>query len=186
MQPIVQYVEMQLIQIKHSNKQIDVHGEREMTNSAVRSVRLGDVENVMKIEESSFSPPWEKSIFNRIAKNHGRLQVDGNRAIFMEVIIQNDQVIGYIVWEEDYKEQNGHILNIAITQSERCKGNGKKLLERTLRRMRSSGMMSCELEVRESNQAARYLYERVGMMAVDRIVEYYDYEDAIIYEIIFE
>ena len=46
-------------------------------------------------------------------------------------------------------------------------------------------MKTCELEVRESNQRARNLYSRAGMIAVNRVEGYYDVEDAIIYAIEF-
>ncbi|TFG30792.1 GNAT family N-acetyltransferase [Candidatus Thorarchaeota archaeon] len=157
-----------------------------MNDLTIRPVRLDDVERIVEIEESSFSPPWEEDIFYQIAKNRGRFRVDDDIIICMNVMFQNSLVIGYIVWEEDYDANSGHILNIAINQPERCKGYGMKLLETTLRSMMESRLETCELEVKESNRWARHLYEKAGMMAVDKIVEYYDGEDAIIYEIIFE
>jgi ribosomal protein S18 acetylase RimI-like enzyme len=51
--------------------------------------------------------------------------------------------------------------------------------------MRDEGIKTCELEVRESNQNARNLYSKAGMVAVDRVARYYDSEDAIIYAIEF-
>lgn len=152
----------------------------------IRFAKLDDVERVAEIEESSFSPPWERDVFYQIAKRGGKFLVDRNVVVFMNVMVQNNTVIGYIVWEEDYGENCGHILNIAITQSERCRGYGTKLLGTTLTNMKESGMKMCELEVRESNRWARHLYEKIGMMAVDKITEYYEGEDAIIYEINFE
>lgn len=147
---------------------------------------MNDLEKVIEIEESSFSPPWEKHIFHAIAKNNGRFRVEDDVFVFMDVLVLEDKTIGYIVWEEDNIEANGHILNLAIAMSERCKGYGTKLLESTIAKMMESKLLTCELEVRESNRWARYLYEKVGMIAVDKIREYYDNEDAIIYEITFE
>jgi len=157
-----------------------------MSKFIIRPGSLDDVDTIVEIERRSFTPPWEKNVFDAIAKRGGKLRVEENVIVIMNVMTLNDIVIGYIVWEEDYDEANGHILNIAITESERNRGYGTKLIQATFSIMMKSGLETCELEVRESNNSARKLYEKVGMMAIDKIVEYYDSEDAILYEIIFE
>ena len=157
-----------------------------MRDIKIRPATLDDVDIIVEIERRSFTPPWDKNVFYAIAKRGGRLRVEENVIVIMNVMTLNDAVIGYIVWEEDNDEANGHILNIAITEAERNKGFGTQLIQSTFSNMIESRIRSCELEVRESNNSARKLYEKVGMMAVDKIVEYYDSEDAILYEIIFE
>ena len=157
-----------------------------MPELGIRPGSVDDVDIIVKIEKMSFSPPWEKDIFYAIAKRGGRFRVEEDVVIFMNVMTLDNSLIGYVVWEEDYSEENGHILNIAITELERHNGYGTRLIQATFDTMVKSGMESCELEVRENNISARRLYEKVGMMAVDKIVEYYGDEDAIIYDIIFE
>jgi ribosomal-protein-alanine N-acetyltransferase len=104
----------------------------------------------------------------------------------MKVMTKEKTVIGYIVWEEYYDESHSHILNLAIHSEQRQKGYGKRLLDYALRSMKEAKMVTCELEVRESNHWARHLYENAGMMAVDRREGYYEPEDAIIYAIGFD
>ncbi len=157
-----------------------------MQDFQIRPATLDDVDIIVEIERKSFTPPWEREIFYTIAKKGGIFRVEEDLVIFMNVMAMDIAVIGYVVWEEDYSEERGHILNIAIIESERSKGYGIQLLQSTFKTMIKSGLGSCELEVRKNNSPARKLYEKVGMMAIDKIVEYYDDEDAIIYEIIFE
>ncbi|TFG29712.1 GNAT family N-acetyltransferase [Candidatus Thorarchaeota archaeon] len=156
-----------------------------MTSSKIRAIHLDDLESVIEIEQSSFPKPWDESIFFHLALSGGRYPVDEDTVVIMNVLGNKGCVIGYIVWEE-YKEDNhGHILNLAVHSEYRQQGRGQKLLSYAFSSMKSSGLETCELEVRESNHWARHLYENAGMMAVDRRVGYYDSEDAIIYAITF-
>ncbi len=157
-----------------------------MGDCRIRPGTLDDVDTIVEIEKNSFTSPWEKNIFYRISRDGGQFKVEDELIIFMNVMTLNNVVIGYVVWEEDYTDESGHILNLAITRGERNKGYGTQLIRSTFDAMISTGLETCELEVREKNSSARHLYEKVGMMAVDKAVKYYGDEDAIIYEIIFE
>jgi len=99
----------------------------------------------------------------------------------MDIIEVKKKLIGYAVWEIDPVTARGHILNLAITESERRKGYGRLLLKHVLANLRESGMSSCFLEVRESNTPARRLYESQGCTESGRLDDYYFDEDAIEY-----
>jgi len=154
-----------------------------MTDRGIRYPTIDDLIQVIDIEKSCFPIPWSQEIFLRIMICRGRYQVDEDVFIVMKVLACQRYIVGYIVWEESFYEEHGHILNLAVREDERSKGNGSLLLNHSLSYMRDVGLKTCELEVRESNQKARSLYSRVGMMAVDRVERYYDVEDAIIYAI---
>jgi len=156
-----------------------------MTSSKIRPISLDDVECVFEIERTSFTAPWEEDIFFQLALSGGRFHIDETTTVIMDVMEERGIVNGYIVWEECINENHGHILNLAIQKEFRNKGRGTKLLDHALSRMRKASMETCELEVRESNHWARHLYERAGMIAVDRRVGYYHSEDAIIYSLSF-
>jgi ribosomal-protein-alanine N-acetyltransferase len=156
-----------------------------MGSAKIRSINLDDVESVFAIEKNSFPNPWQEEIFFQLALSGGKYMLDRGIKAIMVVMGEKDAVNGYIVWEEDEENSNGHILNLAVNQNFRRQGRGQKLLNHAFSAMKSSGMETCELEVRESNLWARHLYENAGMMAVDRSVGYYDSEDAIIYTITF-
>jgi len=156
-----------------------------MTDLRIRLPIIDDLIQVIDIEKNSFPIPWSQEIFLRIIVCKGRYRVDEDVFIIMKVLARQSHVIGYVIWEESLYEEQGHILNLAVREDERGRGNGSLLLNHALNCMRDAGMKTCELEVRESNQIARSLYDRVGMMAVDRVEKYYDVEDAIIYTIEF-
>ena len=99
----------------------------------------------------------------------------------MDVMEKNGRVIGYAVWELDSSKSRGHILNLAIQQDERRRGNGRILLTHVINHLRSNGIRLCRLEVRESNIPARALYEGYGFIVSSKISEYYFDEDAIVY-----
>ena len=75
------------------------------------------------------------------------------------------------------------IENVAVAGAARRKGLGSKLIEAFLNLARSRGAQSVFLEVRESNRAARLLYEKSAFVANGRRKRYYrdPEEDAVLY-----
>lgn len=73
--------------------------------------------------------------------------------------------------------------NLAIMQAYRRRGYGRRLLRALVSHAGKAGAESIFLEVRESNQAARGLYESAGFKEAGRRPEYYagPPEDAIVY-----
>jgi ribosomal-protein-alanine N-acetyltransferase len=80
------------------------------------------------------------------------------------------------------------IENVAVVTLARRRGIGTALLRELLRQARRAGASNVTLEVRESNQPARSLYESCGFSAVARRPGYYHDppEDALIYRIVLE
>ena len=149
----------------------------------IRSARLDDLDEIMKIERQSFPVAWEYSIFLNICLQDGRISSGESGSLFMDVIEENDKVIGYAVWNIDTRMAEGHILNLAVQVDERRNGKGKMLLFHMLNHLKTTKIRSCRLEVRESNLAARVLYESNGFVASTKIPGYYFDEDAIVYSL---
>jgi len=76
------------------------------------------------------------------------------------------------------------IENIAIDADARRRGLGTRLLGEFLDRARAEGAQAVFLEVRESNHAARALYEKWAFVESGRRLRYYQnpQEDAIVYK----
>ena len=144
----------------------------------VRSAAKSDNIRIYQIECESFKIPWDDELFQLLSRWHGKIQISKTRSLFMDILEYEGCVIGYVVWEEDYRNKRGHILNIAVDSKYRRKGYGRKLLEHTFERMKSAGIKECALEVRLSNHAARNLYESSGMHLQSIETEYYVDEDA--------
>jgi [ribosomal protein S18]-alanine N-acetyltransferase len=75
--------------------------------------------------------------------------------------------------------------NVVVSESRRRQGIGKMLLEKFLAATKTEGAKVIFLEVRESNVAARHLYESCGFAENGRRERYYSepIEDAILYQI---
>ncbi len=96
------------------------------------------------------------------------------------VVEQDDNVVGFIVSQQ--LEDEWEIENIAVTGAARRRGLGSRLVNELLDLVRSRGGKTVFLEVRESNRAARSLYEKWGFLEVGRRKMYYQNpaEDALV------
>ena len=144
----------------------------------VRNAVKSDNIRIYQIECESFKIPWDDELFQLLSRWHGKIQISKTQRLFMDILEYEDCVIGYVVWEEDYRNKKGHILNIAIDSKYRRRGYGRELLEHTFEKMKSTGIKECVLEVRLSNHAARKLYESSSMHLQSIDPEYYVDEDA--------
>jgi ribosomal-protein-alanine N-acetyltransferase len=101
------------------------------------------------------------------------------------VVEQLGRVVGFIVGRQVADEWE--IENIAVTGAARRCGLGSRLVGEFLDLVRSRGGKAVFLEVRESNQAARSLYEKWAFLEVGRRKMYYQdpAEDALLLKFIF-
>jgi len=92
---------------------------------------------------------------------------------------------GYVIGHSAADE--GEILNLGVAPAQRGKGVGRALVQGMLARLRERGAQTVYLEVRESNSAARRLYESLGFSEVGRRARYYrrPLEDAVILRAVF-
>jgi ribosomal-protein-alanine N-acetyltransferase len=96
------------------------------------------------------------------------------------VVEQEGTVVGFIVGRQ--VDEEWEIENIAVTGSARRCGLGSRLVGELLDLVRSRGGKTVFLEVRESNRAARSLYEKWAFLEVGRRKMYYENpaEDALV------
>jgi ribosomal-protein-alanine acetyltransferase len=90
-------------------------------------------------------------------------------------------ILGFLVAQHIAPEWE--LENIVVAASARRKGLGKRLLQHLLTVARETNSAAVFLEVRESNTAARTLYEKAGFAQTGRRKSYYTnpQEDAILY-----
>lgn len=145
---------------------------RALPVSFVRMARSADVERVAAIEKASFSDPWPKAAFGRLAGD--------SVAIFLVGGTSDAGVDGYTVAFAAADE--GEVLNVAVSSDARRTGLGGRLLDAVLLELRARGVRAAFLEVRESNSSARGLYESRGFGQVARRRNYYvnPAEDALV------
>jgi len=96
------------------------------------------------------------------------------------VVEEDGEVVGFIVGRLLQKECE--IENVAVQGQARRRGLGSRLLGEFLDLVRSRGGQEIWLEVRESNLAARALYEKWAFVESGRRKQYYQEprEDALI------
>lgn len=148
-----------------------------------RPVRIDDVIAVKAIEDSCFPSPWDIDVFVTLAGSEGCIILGRGKQVSMQVIEDNGSVAGYIIWEDCPDTSEGRVLNIAVRKNLQRKGFGRSLLQHVFDSLIERGIKTAALEVRQGNLAAHRFYERMGMEELDRVPNYYDDEDAIIYSI---
>lgn len=82
-----------------------------------------------------------------------------------------DGIAGFVIARCDL--DNWEIENVVVAEGKRRRGVGGELIRELLLLARERGATSVLLEVRESNLAARILYEKLGFSEIGRRSNYY-------------
>ncbi len=138
----------------------------------IRKMKLEDVEQVVAIDDASFSMPWPPRSY--------QFELTENPASRSWVAEMDEQVVGMLVAWLIVDEI--HIATIATHNDFRRQGIGEKLLLHTLKSAKEEGVLTSFLEVRDSNVFARGMYNKFGFVEVGRRKHYYkdNGEDAIL------
>jgi [ribosomal protein S18]-alanine N-acetyltransferase len=119
---------------------------------------------------------WSESQYRSLfsATEHGRMGL---------VIEEDSEVQGFLLARSVDREWE--IENVAVAEPARRRGLGTRLLNEFLDFIRREGATSVFLEVRESNHAARALYEKWRFIESGRRTRYYvdPPEDALLYRL---
>ncbi|MBQ9558145.1 MAG: ribosomal protein S18-alanine N-acetyltransferase [Clostridia bacterium] len=130
-----------------------------------------DLDAVLEAERVCFAHPWTRDDFEAALSVRGYrgfvAREDGKLAAYAVVMVLADEAT---------------VANVAVLPEYRRRGIAKALLTASLDSCREDGAAVCFLEVRESNGAARKLYESFGFAEIAVRRGYYDspVEDAII------
>jgi ribosomal-protein-alanine N-acetyltransferase len=133
---------------------------------------LSDLDDVVKIENASFSTPWSRLAFlSELLENE--------RAYYFVARFANE-VVGYIGTWIIFDE--AHITNIAVLPKVRGCGVGRLLLSYLLSYCKENGVNRATLEVRRTNAVAQALYISTGFITAGVRRGYYkdNGEDALI------
>ena len=87
------------------------------------------------------------------------------------ILKKSGAIIGFSVWMVVIDE--AHLLNICVATSERRHGFGAFLLNEVCKQSYAIGALKIFLDVRESNAAARALYQKFGFVEIARRRNYY-------------
>ena len=137
----------------------------------VRKATLSDIPAVAALERAEFPDGADEGMLTRLWKTDGGVILAAG---------EGDALLGY-VWARFVLDE-GEIGNIAVAPERRRCGVGAALLEALFAESERRGAAVLRLEVRESNLAARRLYEKNGFEIVGKRKNYYEKpaEDAIL------
>lgn len=139
-----------------------------MEGITLRDMSRADLPAVLEIADLSFTTPWNSSSFEYEI---------GNKDAVLKVADLNGTLIGYVCIR--FFLDIIHVMDIAVIQEHRQKDIGSMLFLEALREIRKVKPETehITLEVRESNNAARKLYEKFAFRETGRRTNYYSNPD---------
>jgi ribosomal-protein-alanine N-acetyltransferase len=133
-----------------------------------------EIDEIVAIEHESFTNPWTREMYLAEFAHHG--------VSFCYVARPSaaGTIVGFCSFWRVLDEL--HINNLAVRPAYRRSGAATALMTQVLREGARSGARRATLEVRESNAAARLLYERLGFSVAGIRKSYYTkpVEDAVL------
>jgi ribosomal-protein-alanine N-acetyltransferase len=132
-----------------------------------------EIDAILEIEEASFTNPWTREMYLGELTNTGV-------SYFYLARSADREVVGFCtVWRV---ADELHINNLAVSPAHRRAGVASALLTYVLSEGARIGAKKATLEVRESNVAARRLYEHFGFSVAGVRRGYYTHpnEDALV------
>jgi len=143
-------------------------------NLVIGPITPRDVPEIVELEKNIHSAWSRKQLENELQQPAGIQFVVRKKERVMAVLF------GRIVADE------AEILKVSVAESARKKGVGYDLLDFAVNYCGTQGVKNCFLELRESNTAARRLYEKRGFVRVGTRKNYYTkpVEDAILMQLV--
>lgn len=137
----------------------------------LRPMREADLGQVLHIERRSFTVPWSDSTFRGLLRRQSAALLVAERS---------GAVVGYaVLW---FVADEAELGDLAVHPEARGSGLGRHILGGAMAEAARRGAKRLYLEVRESNAAARRLYEKAGFTTAGVRPDYYTEprEDAIL------
>ena len=129
------------------------------------------LDQIMEVELEAYPEPWTPGMF--------REEMRSSRSYFCLAFAEG-QFVGYggywLVLDE------AHITSVTVAAHQRGRGYGREQVLHLLESAKEQGARIATLEVRESNNPARHLYDSLGFCSVGLRKGYYSKtnEDAVV------
>lgn len=140
-------------------------------------MRPEDLGEIVRLEKESFTDPWPKKGFE--------VQLTDGASIMLAARLEDPasaigEIIGYLCAYHIFEELQ--LASVAVKEAFRRQGVARRLIAEMIRQGREGGAKEIWLDVRESNAAARRLYEELGFKEMYRRKNYYrkPKEDALV------
>lgn len=132
--------------------------------SSMRLANLNDVDEILRVERSSYTHPWTEATLRDCIKPGYEVWVVNQSG-------DAEKVIGYGVISAAAGE--AHLLNLCVLSGFRGTGIGGRVLSCLMSRGLALKADTMFLEVRESNRSAISLYSKVGFNEIGLRKGYY-------------
>ncbi|KAE9538298.1 ribosomal protein S18-alanine N-acetyltransferase [Ursidibacter maritimus] len=129
--------------------------------TVISPISDSDFNRLFEIEQQAHLVPWSKGTL---------LNNQGERYLNLKLSVEN-QIVAFAICQKVLDEAT--LFNIAVAPEFQGKGYGKKLLESLIQQLQQQNVLTLWLEVRESNQTARQLYDKLGFNEVTLRKNYY-------------
>ncbi|EHK89512.1 ribosomal protein S18-alanine N-acetyltransferase [Aggregatibacter actinomycetemcomitans] len=131
----------------------------------ISPIEPSDFDRLYAIEQAAHAVPWSLGTL----KNN-----QGERYLNLK-IGEESRIDGFAICQTVLDEAT--LFNIAVDPQQQGLGLGRRLLSELMTQLKQKGVLTLWLEVRESNQKARELYDSLGFNAVDIRKNYYPTAD---------
>lgn len=148
-------------------------------NARLRTATVEDVAGMLALERSAETAAhWEEKAYRQIFEPGA-----AERIALVLSASNSDEIAGFVVGRVAAGECE--LENVVVDRGQRRQGFGARLIKSLVATARSRGAGRVFLEVRESNVAARAVYERCRFKVVGRRNSYYSdpREDAMLYDL---
>lgn len=125
---------------------------RQLENCQFRLMTEADIEEVTVIERESFSTPWTKQGF------YDSLKLP--YTLYYVAVTKQGETLGYCGLYQSGNQ--AEITNVAVRASARKRQVAFHMLEKLMEEGQTRGVLHFTLEVREGNDPAIRLYEKLG------------------------
>lgn len=144
----------------------------------IREVCEADIKAVAALEKICFTDPWSEEMFSSLIKGHSGKCF----AVFSDVKICAYAAVYVIAGDEQLRDGDTELANIAVSPEYRRRGIAKMLMDRVYAVAKENFCSDIFLEVRRSNLAAQSLYLSEGFIVYGERKNYYTSprEDAVL------
>jgi len=134
-----------------------------------KHVELGFESEIINLVQSDFSEPYNIYTYRYFIHNWPQL-------CFLAREKGKESICGVIVCKLDHDRglvRRGYIAMLAVSPQMRKKGIGRQLTRRAIEAMDSTGCDEVGLETPFTNRGALRLYETLGFVRDERLINYY-------------
>lgn len=136
------------------------------SNFKIRKVVKGDLTRVFQMEEEAFKPKHYPLFVLRQF-------YDTLPDLFFVAVDELNQIKGYCFGGVNYDTKIGWVFALAVMKSEQNKKIGQHLTTELLTMFKNKNINTIQLTTTPDNNAAIYLYEKLGFKKVEEITDYY-------------